>query len=168
MLGSGTTQQVFEWGALNKNTWMKFGGWRHAWEFLFNFSKVMENAFITRKLLIFFHIFSNVAIGSENSPSLNWNILDWYHYWYQPLITINVWFQKISIPHYGGNWKFWGAGWVRGPGNSRWEGGGLDDKNHFPKESDFCVCNPIRTEMALIPSTLWPWRWLLAIWKKKL
>ena len=39
--------------------------------FLFNFSKVAENAIITIKLLIFFHIFSDVAIGPENSPSLN-------------------------------------------------------------------------------------------------
>ena len=40
----------------------------HACGFLFNFSKVTENAIITIKLLIFFHIFSDVAIGSENSP----------------------------------------------------------------------------------------------------
>ena len=39
--------------------------------FLFNFSKAMENAIITIKLLIFFHIFSVVAIGSENLPSIN-------------------------------------------------------------------------------------------------
>ena len=36
-----------------------------------NFSKVTENVIITIKLLIFFHIFSDVAIGPENSPSLN-------------------------------------------------------------------------------------------------
>ena len=45
---------------------------------------------------------------------------------------LNVWFQKISIPHHGGNWKFqgvWGGGF-RGPGNSRGEGV-LEDKNHF-------------------------------------
>ena len=47
------------------------GGWGHACEFLFNFSKVTENAIITIKLLIFFHIFSDVAIGPKNSPSLN-------------------------------------------------------------------------------------------------
>ena len=35
----------------------------------FIFSKVTENAIITIKLLIFFQIFSDVAIG--NSPSLN-------------------------------------------------------------------------------------------------
>ena len=40
----------------------------HAWGYLFNFSKV---TIIKIKLLIFFHIFSDVAIGSENSPSLN-------------------------------------------------------------------------------------------------
>ena len=34
------------------------------------FFLVMENAIITIKLLIFSHIFSDVAIGSENSPSL--------------------------------------------------------------------------------------------------
>ena len=43
---------LFGWG----------GGW-HACGFLFNFSKVTENASITIKLLIFFHIFSDVAIG---------------------------------------------------------------------------------------------------------
>ena len=42
----------------------------HACGFLFNFSKVTENAIITIKLLIFFHIVSDVAMGSENSPSL--------------------------------------------------------------------------------------------------
>ena len=47
------------------------GGGAHACGFLFNFSKVTENAIIAIKLLIFFHIFSDVAIGSENSPSLN-------------------------------------------------------------------------------------------------
>ena len=48
-------------------------GWQggHACGFLFDFSKVTENAIITVKLLIFFHIFSDVAIGSENSLSLN-------------------------------------------------------------------------------------------------
>ena len=44
------------------------GGGGHACGFLFNFSKVTENAIITIKLLIFFHIFSDVAIGLENSP----------------------------------------------------------------------------------------------------
>ena len=39
---------------------------RHACGFLFNFSKVTENAIITIKLLIF-----STAMGSENSPSLN-------------------------------------------------------------------------------------------------
>ena len=43
----------------------------HACGFLFNFSKVTENAIITIKLLLFFHISSHVAIGPENSPSLN-------------------------------------------------------------------------------------------------
>ena len=42
---------------LKKNVWAKcffWGGGRggRAWEFLFNFSKVTENAFITIKLLI--------------------------------------------------------------------------------------------------------------------
>ena len=47
------------------------GGGGHACGFLFNFSKVTENAIITIKLLIFFHIFTDVAVGpSENSPSL--------------------------------------------------------------------------------------------------
>ena len=65
-------QQVFEWGA--KEECVKeifFWGGGHACGFLFNFSKVMENAIIMIKLLIFFHIFSDIAIGSENSPSLN-------------------------------------------------------------------------------------------------
>ena len=45
---AGTAQQVFEWGGgLN---WTKFFLGGNAWEFLFNFSKVTENAFITIKL----------------------------------------------------------------------------------------------------------------------
>ena len=40
-----------------------FLGGGDAWEFLFNFSKVTDNAFITIKLIIFLHIFSDVAIG---------------------------------------------------------------------------------------------------------
>ena len=47
------------------------GEWGYAREFLWNFSKVTENAFKTIKLLIFSLIFSDVAIGSQNSPSLN-------------------------------------------------------------------------------------------------
>ena len=46
------------------------GGGGHACGFLFNFSKVTENA-NNDKTVDFFHIFSDVAIGSENSPSLN-------------------------------------------------------------------------------------------------
>ena len=42
----------------------------HACGFLFNFSKVTENA-NNDKTIDFFHNFSDVAIGSENSPSLN-------------------------------------------------------------------------------------------------
>ena len=45
------------------------GGGGHACGFLFNFSKVTENA-NNDKTIDFFHIFSDVAIGSENSPSL--------------------------------------------------------------------------------------------------
>ena len=41
----------------------------HACGFLFNFSKVTENA-NNDKTIDFFHIFSDVAIGSENSTSL--------------------------------------------------------------------------------------------------
>ena len=37
----------------------------HSWELLFDFSKVTENAFVMMKHL------SDVAIGSQNSPSLN-------------------------------------------------------------------------------------------------
>ena len=59
-------QQVFElgrggggWGwGLKKNACTKFA----RGEFLFTFSKVMENAFTTLKF--FFHIFIDVAIGS--------------------------------------------------------------------------------------------------------
>ena len=46
-------------------------GGGHACGFLFNFSEVTVNAIITIKLLIFFHIFSDVAMGPQNSPSLN-------------------------------------------------------------------------------------------------
>ena len=55
-------------GELNWTKLFFSGGGRGwiAWEFLFNFSKVTETAFV---------IFSDVAIGSQNSPSLNWNII---------------------------------------------------------------------------------------------
>ena len=43
-----------------------FEGRGDARKFLFNSSKVTENAFIPMKLLIF-HIFSDAAIGSQNS-----------------------------------------------------------------------------------------------------
>ena len=43
-----------------------FWGGGHTCRFLFNFSKVTENAIITIKLLIFFNIFSDVALGPEN------------------------------------------------------------------------------------------------------
>ena len=42
------------------------GGGGDAWEFLFNFSEVTENAFITIKPVIFLDIFSDVAIGSTD------------------------------------------------------------------------------------------------------
>ena len=45
---------------------MVFWGVGDAWEFLFNSSKVTENAFIMIKLIIFLHIFSDVAIGSTD------------------------------------------------------------------------------------------------------
>ena len=48
-----------------------WGAGVHACGFLFSFSKVTENATITITLSIVFHIFSDAAIGSENSPSLN-------------------------------------------------------------------------------------------------
>ena len=64
----------------------KFGT-SHAWQFLFNFFIVTGNAFITIKLLIsFVDIFSDVGIGSQNSPSLNWNAIDCC--WHQPLKTV--------------------------------------------------------------------------------
>ena len=46
------------------------GAGGHACGFLFNFSKVTENA-NNDKTIDFLHIFSDVAIRSENSPSLN-------------------------------------------------------------------------------------------------
>ena len=51
-----TAQQAFAWGVeVKKNSWTKFArGGGHAWEFLFNFSKIMENAFITIEPLIFY------------------------------------------------------------------------------------------------------------------
>ena len=73
-IDAGTAQQVFEWGggeAKLDEFFFGGGGRGNAWEFLFNSSKATENAFITIKLLIFFHIFSDVAIGSQSSPSLN-------------------------------------------------------------------------------------------------
>ena len=52
---SGTAQQVFQWGSkevcVKEIFWGVGGG--HACGFLFNFSKVTENAIITIKLLIF-------------------------------------------------------------------------------------------------------------------
>ena len=50
--------------------WWGGGAGGHACGFLFNFSKVTENA-NNDKTIDFFHIFSDVTIGSENSPSLN-------------------------------------------------------------------------------------------------
>ena len=55
---AGTAQQVFEWGAKEECVKESLGGGRgrggHACGFLFNLSKVTENAIITIKLLIFF------------------------------------------------------------------------------------------------------------------
>ena len=48
-------------GELNWTKCFLRGGGGNAWEFLFNSSKVTENAFTTIKLLIF-HIFSDVSI----------------------------------------------------------------------------------------------------------
>ena len=60
---------------------------------------------ITIKLSIFFHIFSDVAIGSENSPSLNWNIIDCYvillistfNYYKQAILLELPWTQGCII-----------------------------------------------------------------------
>ena len=46
------------------------GGGGNMLVFLFNFSKVTENA-NNDKTIVFSHLFSDVAIGSKNSPSLN-------------------------------------------------------------------------------------------------
>ena len=56
---------------MREGNFFLWAGGGHACGFLFNFSKVTENAIITIKLLNFFHIFSDVTIRSENSPSLN-------------------------------------------------------------------------------------------------
>ena len=85
----------FRVGGLKKNAWRKiFWGGRRGGGMLVDFHSISlkwRRMRITIKLLIFFHIFSDVAIGSENSPSLNWKIIDcrMLYYWYQPLITIN-------------------------------------------------------------------------------
>ena len=51
--------------------WMKIGGWGGMLgNSVFNFSKVTESVLIMKKLH-FLHMFSDVAIGSQNSPSLN-------------------------------------------------------------------------------------------------
>ena len=57
------------------------GGMFEAWggmfeNFDFNFSKMTWIAFINSKLQFYFQMHSAVAIGSSNSPSLNWNIVD--------------------------------------------------------------------------------------------
>ena len=66
------------------------GGGGHACGFLFNFSKLTENAIITIKLLIFFHNCSDVAIGPFTITKLKYHrLLCNIYYWYQPLITIN-------------------------------------------------------------------------------
>ena len=64
-LSTETAQHDFEWGAKLDEIFaegMLGNGY---------FSKVTEIAFITIKLLKFFHILSDVAIASQNSPSLN-------------------------------------------------------------------------------------------------
>ena len=50
-------QQVFEWerGGTKEERVNEIWG-VHAWEFLFNFSKVRENAFVTMKLYFFPHL----------------------------------------------------------------------------------------------------------------
>ena len=76
---SGIAQQVFEWrggggngcGAKKECVDEILGLEGHAWKFSFNFSKMTENAFTAIKLLIFFLIFRDVAIGSQNSSSLD-------------------------------------------------------------------------------------------------
>ena len=50
---AGTVQQVFEGGGAKLDE-IFFGRGGNAWDVLFNFSKVMENAFIMIKLLMFF------------------------------------------------------------------------------------------------------------------
>ena len=81
-LKQGPRSKFSSWGAKEECVKEIFGGGGrgggHACGFLFNLSEVTVNAIITIKLLIFFHIFSDVAMGPQNSPSLNWNIIDCY------------------------------------------------------------------------------------------
>ena len=59
---------------LKKNSWTKFG-LLHAWESLFDFPKMTENAFTTIQLLTFFHIFSDVCYRvSKFAITRNWII----------------------------------------------------------------------------------------------
>ena len=55
---SGTAQQVFEWGAKEECVKENFGGGRggHACGFLFNFSKVTENANNDKAIDFFPHL----------------------------------------------------------------------------------------------------------------
>ena len=70
MCKQGPRSKFSSGGAKEECVKENLGGGGHACGFLFNFSKVTENA-NNDKTIDFFHIFSDVAIGSENSPSLN-------------------------------------------------------------------------------------------------
>ena len=59
LMYSGTAQQVFEWGAKEECVKENFGGGRgggHACAFLFNFSKVTENANNDKTIDFFPHL----------------------------------------------------------------------------------------------------------------
>ena len=74
LMYSGTAQQVFEWGAKEECVKENFGGGAGGGGMLVHFYSISlkrRRMRITIKLLIFFHVFSDVSIGSENSPSLN-------------------------------------------------------------------------------------------------
>ena len=60
----GPRSKFLSGGGLNLTKLFFGGGGGGSWDCLLNFSKVR----VTIKLLIFFRIFSDVAIGSQNSP----------------------------------------------------------------------------------------------------
>ena len=68
----------FPVGGLKKNAWRKIWVGGDMLVDFYSISLKWRRMRITIKLLIFFHIFSDLAIGSEISPSLNWNTINCY------------------------------------------------------------------------------------------